>query len=143
MMAKVEEVQRKVHNILTSEFGTVTTDKEGAFRFPYQSTVVNVRVEEFGTDETLVKFDGLIAMDSKSGASVYEWCNENNESIAFGTIVHLHSGKNNLTILKHAILGDFLDPAELMTALKGIVLLADDLDDKFISQFGGKRYEDI
>jgi hypothetical protein len=142
-MATVVEVQRKVHNILTSEFGTVTVDKDGAFRFPYQSTVVNVSVEDFGEGETLIKLDGLIALDSKSGAAVYEWCNQQNAAIAFGTVVHLESGKNNLTILKHAILGDFLDPAELFNALRGIVLLADDLDDKFISKFGGKRYDDI
>jgi hypothetical protein len=142
-MATVAEVQKKVHNILTSELGSVTTDKEGAFRFPYQSTVVNVSVEDFGDNETLIKLDGLIALDSKSGASVYEWCNEQNIRIAFGTVTHIGSGKNNVTILKHAILGDFLDPAELLMALRGIVLLADDLDDKFISLFGGKRYEDI
>jgi hypothetical protein len=142
-MATVAEVQKKVHNILTSELGSVTTDKEGAFRFPYQSTVVNVSVEDFGNNETLIKLDGLIALDSKSGASVYEWCNEQNIRIAFGTVTHIGSGKNNVTVLKHAILGDFLDPAELLMALRGIVLLADDLDDKFISLFGGKRYEDI
>jgi hypothetical protein len=100
-------------------------------------------VEDFGDNETLIKLDGLIALDSKSGASVYEWCNEQNIRIAFGTVTHIGSGKNNVTILKHAILGDFLDPAELLMALRGIVLLADDLDDKFISLFGGKRYEDI
>lgn len=142
-MATVAEIQRKVHNILTSEFGSVTTDKDGTFKFPYESTVVNVSVEDFGDDGTLVKLDGLIALDSKSGAAVYEWCNQQNASIAFGTVVHMESGKNNLTILKHAILGDFLDPAELLTALRGVVFLADDLDDKFISRFGGKRYDDI
>ena len=142
-MATVAEVQRKVHNILTSEFGSVTVDKDGAFRFPYQSTVVNVSVEDFGDNETLVKLDGLIALDSKSGAAVYEWCNQQNGAIAFGSVVHMESGKNNITIIKHAILGDFLDPAELFAALRGIVILADDLDDKFIAKFGGKRYEDI
>jgi hypothetical protein len=142
-MATVSEVQRKVHNILTSEFGSVTVDKDGGFRFPYQSTVVNVSVEDFGENETLVQLDGLIALDSKSGASVYEWCNQINSSIAFGTVVHLESGKNNVTIIKYALLGDFLDPEELFNALRGIVLLADKLDDQFISTFGGKRYEDI
>jgi hypothetical protein len=142
-MATVAEVQKKVHNILTSEFGSVTTDKEGAFRFPYQSTVINISVEDFGDNETLVKLDGLIALDSKSGAAVFEWCNEQNVGLAFGSIAHIQSGKNNLTILKHAILGDFLDPAELLMALRGIVIMADVLDDKFISKFGGKRYEDI
>jgi hypothetical protein len=142
-MATVAEVQRKVHNILTSEIGSVTVDKDGAFRFPYQSTVVNVSVEEFGENETLVKLDGLIALDSQSSPAVYEWCNQQNVAIAFGTVVHMQSEKTNITMLKHAILGDFLDPAELFTALKGVVFLADDLDDKFISLFGGKRYEDI
>ena len=142
-MATVAEVQRKVHNILTSEIGSVTVDKDGAFRFPYQSTVVNVSVEEFGENETLVKLDGLIALDSQSSPAVYEWCNQQNVAIAFGAVVHMQSEKTNITMLKHAILGDFLDPAELFTALKGVVFLADDLDDKFISLFGGKRYEDI
>jgi hypothetical protein len=142
-MATVSEVQRKVHNILTSEFGSVTVDKDGGFRFPYESTVVNVSVEDFGENETLVQLDGLIALDSKSGASVYEWCNQMNSSIAFGTVVHLESGKNNVTIIKYALLGDFLDPEELFNALRGIVILADKLDDQFISTFGGKRYKDI
>ncbi len=141
-MASVADVQRKVHNILTSEIGSVTVDKDGSFRFPYQSTVVNVSVEDFGNNETLIKLDGLIALDSSSGAAVYEWCNQQNAAIAFGTVVHLESGKNNVTIIKHAILGDFLDPAELFTALRGLIFLADDLDDKFISKFGGQRYQD-
>jgi hypothetical protein len=141
-MASVADVQRKVHNILASEIGSVTVDKDGSFRFPYQSTVVNVSVEDFGNNETLIKLDGLIALDSSSGAAVYEWCNQQNAAIAFGTVVHLESGKNNVTIIKHAILGDFLDPAELFTALRGLIFLADDLDDKFISKFGGQRYQD-
>ena len=142
-MATVAEVQRKVHNILTSEIGSVTVDKDGDFRFPYESTVVNISVEDFGNNETLIKLDGLIAMDSKSGASVFEWCNQINAALAFGAVVHMESGKSNITIIKHAILGDFLDPAELFTALRGLILLADDLDDKFISKFGGKRYKDL
>jgi hypothetical protein len=141
-MASVADVQRKVHNILASEIGSVTVDKDGSFRFPYQSTVVNVSVEDFGDNETLIKLDGLIALDSSSGAAVYEWCNQQNAAIAFGTVVHLESGKNNVTIIKHAILGDFLDPAELFTALRGLIFLADDLDDKFIAKFGGQRYQD-
>jgi hypothetical protein len=141
-MASVADVQRKVHNILASEIGSVTVDKDGSFRFPYQSTVVNVSVEDFGNNETLIKLDGLIALDSSSGAAVYEWCNQQNAAIAFGTVVHMESGKNNVTIIKHAILGDFLDPAELFTALRGLIFLADDLDDKFISKFGGQRYQD-
>lgn len=141
-MASVAEVQRKVHNILASEIGSVTVDRDGSFRFPYQSTVVNVSVEDFGDNETLIKLDGLIALDSSSGPAVYEWCNQQNAAIAFGTVVHLESGKNNVTIIKHAILGDFLDPAELFTALRGLIFLADDLDDKFIAKFGGQRYQD-
>jgi hypothetical protein len=142
-MATVAEVQSKVQNILTSEFGSVTVDKDGDFRFPYQSTVVTVSVEDFGDNETLVKLDGLIAFDSKSGAAVYEWCNQQNGPIFFGSVVHVGSRKKNLTIIKHAILGDFLDPAELLAALRAVVFLANDLGDKFISKFGGKRYEDF
>ena len=42
----------------------------------------------------------------------------------------------------HALLGDFLDPDELIGAVRDHVHTADELDDIVHDRFGGKRYTD-
>lgn len=142
-MSQVDKVKKKVHKLLTDEFGKVILDKEGKYEFPYESTLMTVEVNEFMGDQTLVEFVALIAMDSKSNADVLAWCNSKNMSLRLGSVYHMQSGKNNLTLLGHSILGDDLDPPELFTSLRLLTVVADSLDDEFIAEFGGKRYEDI
>jgi hypothetical protein len=142
-MSQVDKVTKSVHRLLTDTFGRVIVNADGKFEFPYESTVLHVGVTEFLEDQTLIEFDAFIAADSKSNIEVYEWCNALNTTLKFGTMIHLVSGKQNLTILRHAILGDDLDEAELLTCLRMLFLVADKLDDEFVSEFGGKRYGDI
>jgi hypothetical protein len=142
-MPQVDKVTKNVHKLLTDTFGKVTVNSEGRYEFPYESTIMHVGVTEFLEDQTLIEFDALIAADSKSNAEVVEWCNTANMNLKFGTVCHMASGKQNLTILRHAILGDDLDPEELLTCLRMLTLIADKFDDEFVSKFGGKRYEDI
>jgi len=142
-MATVRAVTKVVQDYLTKEFGSISVTDTGKFQFPYESTVINVGVLDFGDNQTLVEFDALIALDSKSNADVYEWCNNINFSLNIGTVVHVPAGKNNLTIIKYAIFGDDLDPAELLTSLSLIVVAADGLDDIFVQKFGGKKYSHI
>ena len=42
----------------------------------------------------------------------------------------------------HTIMGDYLDPAELVTAVGAVMYTADDLDEIVHERFGGKRYTD-
>ena len=142
-MSQVDKVKKQVHKLLTDEFGKVILDKEGKYEFPYESTLMTVEVNEFMDNQTLVEFVALIAMDSKSNADVFAWCNSKNMMLRLGSVYHMQSGKNNLTLLGHSILGDDLDPAELFTSLRLLTIVADSLDDEFIAEFGGKRYEDI
>jgi hypothetical protein len=142
-MSQVDRVTKNVHKLLTDKFGKVIVNADGRFEFPYESTILHVEVLEFLEVQTLIQFDALIAADSKSNADVLEWCNTANMTLKFGTMTHIASGKQNVTILKHAILGDNLDADELFTSLRMLILVADKLDDEFVSEFGGKRYEDI
>jgi hypothetical protein len=142
-MSQVDKVTKNVHKLLTDKFGKVTVNVDGRYEFPYESTIMHVEVTEFLEDQTLVEFDALIAADSKSNADVLSWCNTANVNLKFGTMIHIISEGRNLTILRHALLGDDLDPDELFTTLRMLILVADEFDDEFISLFGGKRYEDI
>ena len=142
-MSQLDKVKKNVHKLLTDKFGKVTVNAEGKYEFPYESTLMTIEVNEFGSDQTLVEFVALIAMDSKSNADVMTWCNSANMALRLGSVYHMQSGKNNLTLLGHSILGDDLDPAELFTSLRLVAIVANELDDDFIAEFGGKRYEDI
>jgi hypothetical protein len=42
----------------------------------------------------------------------------------------------------HTLLGDYLDPAELVTAVGAVMYTADDLDEVVHTRFGGKRFSD-
>ncbi|MFT4089006.1 MAG: hypothetical protein QM658_17985, partial [Gordonia sp. (in: high G+C Gram-positive bacteria)] len=44
--------------------------------------------------------------------------------------------------LKHNLLGDFLDPEELMSAVYGLAFVADDVDDELKAKFGGLRFHE-
>jgi hypothetical protein len=142
-VSQVDKVKKKVHKLLTDEFGKVIVDAAGKYEFPYESTLMTVEVNEFLDDQTLVEFAALIAIDSKSNSDVLAWCNAKNMALRLGSVYHMQDGKSNLTLLGHSILGDDLDPAELFTSLKLLTVVADGLDDEFIAEFGGKRYEDI
>ena len=140
-MSSVSKVQKRVQDILSSELGSVRVSADGSIKVPYESTMVNISVEEWLNDQSIVVLTGIIASDSQSNASVYEWINTQNSGLRMGNIYHL-PGKKNFTILSYSLLGDFLDPDELTNALRAVVLLADKLDDEFIQKFGGSRYAD-
>lgn len=140
---QVDKVKKIVNKLLLDQFGKVTADAEGKYEFPYESTLMTVQVTEFLEGQTLIEFTALIAVDSKSNSDVLAWCNAKNMALRIGSAYHVQDGKNNLTLLGHAILGDDLDPAELFTSLRMLTIVADQLDDEFIGKFGGKRYEDI
>lgn len=142
-MPQLDKVKNTVHKLLTDEFGRVTVDASGKYEFPYESTVMTVEVTEFLGEQTLIEFTAIIAFDSQSNSDVLAWCNSKNSALRIGSVYHLQEGSKNLTLLGHAILGDDLDPAELFTSLRMLTVVADQLDDEFVSQFGGKRYEDI
>lgn len=142
-MSSVAKVQKKVLDILSSEFGSVNVSSDGSIRIAHESTMVTVDIEEWINGQTVVEIAGVIARDSKSNSAVYEWVNERNITLKFGSIVHIPAETKNITVLKHSLLGDFLDPAELTNALLAVVFVADELDDQFISKFGGERFIDF
>jgi hypothetical protein len=45
-------------------------------------------------------------------------------------------------VLQYSLLGNFLDPEELLNALRAVVLMADILDDEVTKEFGGRKYSD-
>lgn len=144
-MSNLAKVREKVQSILTSNLGQIQLGKEGDFRIEYESTMVTVSVSESG-DWTFVSIMSPIAVNSQPSVDVFEWCNFVNMTMEFGKVIHSFDpdseGKKNMTIVKHVLLGNTLDPDELLQSLVSVVSAANELDEIFVERFGGSRYID-
>lgn len=144
-MSNMAKVREKVQNILTSKLGQIQLGREGEFRIEYESTMASVSVNEMG-DWILVNITSPIAFNSAHNSEVYEWCNFVNMTLEFGTVIHSFNpesdAKQNMTIVKHVLLGNTLDPDELIHALVSVISAANTFDEVFVERFGGTRYLD-
>jgi len=145
IMATVSQVQKKVQSILSTELGSVKVDADGDIRIDYESTSVRIAVEQYGdsADETVVEITGVLSFETPASPKLYKWINDKNALIKFGTIYHLESKSGTLVLLQYSILGDFLDPEELLNAVRVVVMIANKLDDEVVEEFGGKRVVDL
>lgn len=143
-MSKVSQVQKKVQSILSSELGSVNVDADGNLKISYESTLLMIKTHEFGDkgDETMIEMTGVVTMDTPASPKLYKYLNEQNSSLHFGSLHHLDGKKSTLILLKYCILGDYLDPEELLNAVRATVLMSDLLDDDIVKEFGGTRFID-
>ena len=140
-MASVKQVQSKVQSILTTELGSVRVAADNEIKITYESTLVTVAVEDYGNNETIVVLTAIVTSETKETPALYKYLNDTNAGLRFGSLQYL-PGKTSFLILQYSILGDFLDPEELLNALRVVVLVADKLDDEIVGKFGGKRFID-
>jgi hypothetical protein len=140
-MSSVKQVQSKVQSILTTELGSVRVGADNQIKINYESTLVTVEVEDYGNDETIVVLTAIVSTETKESPALYKYLNDTNSGLRFGSLQFLN-GSPSVLILQYSILGDFLDPEELLNALRAVVLVADKLDDEIVGKFGGKRFID-
>lgn len=144
-MSNLNKTRDKVQTILTSKLGKIQLDRDGNFRIEYESTMANISVKE-SDDWTLIEVTSPIAFNSNHSSEIFEFCNLLNMTLEFGTVIYSYDpngdSKQNMTIIKHVLLGNTLDPDELMNAVIAVIKTADDIDEVFVNKFGGQRYLD-
>jgi hypothetical protein len=118
-------------------------------RFNDVSTQMNVRVLDWGKNadgdpRSLVRLSSPILWEVDPSPALFEWMAKS--SYYFGHLAaHDDSsapGKLFL-VMSHTLLGDYLDEAELSSALYAILGTANELDDELQARFGGKRLADF
>lgn len=146
-MATVDVTTQKVQRILATSFSGVTLAEDG-FNLTHGSTMVHVSVADFGKDpdgnpSSVVRIAALVARDVKPTNEFYKWAATDGQQVLFGSVTVLPQDDGNcLVLFDHSLLGDYLDPAELASAVVMVALTADDFDDIVHSRFGGKRFTD-
>ncbi len=147
-MATVEAVTQKVQRILANAYNDVRLTKTG-FSVPYGSSTVFIEIRDWGKDthgdpQTLVYLWAPLGREVPMTPDLFKWVATTAQEKYFGS-AHAYpgdDGKPGSVIFEHTLLGDFLDPMELETAVTMLYFSADALDEIVHDQFGGKRYKD-
>ena len=147
-MATVEVTQQKVQRILAAEFSSVMLDGDG-FRIEFGTTNVRIGVKDFGKDKdgnpsSVVTVSGLVGRDITPTPEFYEWAaTEGRQRYIGGVTVFKNADTGKcIAVYDHALLGDYLDPAELASAVALCRNAADEFDEIVHDRFGGLRYTD-
>ena len=145
----VDVISAKVQRMLISEFGNVRLTKDGGFAIDIGSTVVFIEIKEWTPDKennprSLVYMWAPLGRDVKQSPELYEWAATEGRAKWFGGVVVSKNKDADTAFVTydHTLLGNFVDPDELYSAVYMVAWTADDLDDVVTTKFGGKRYTD-
>lgn len=147
-MATLDATTQRVQRILVGEFNDVRLKKDGGFYLEYGSSVVYVVPREWAPDSdgnprSLVQVYAPIGRDVTSTPELYRWAATEGQTSFFGSVTVLEADAGKCALMfDQTLLGDYLDPAELTTAVYAVIFTADELDDVVHTKFGGKRYTD-
>jgi hypothetical protein len=152
-MANADATMMKVQRILTGPMG-LRISLQGStisVTFTDSSTRVNLSVVDWGTNKagdpsSLVQLSSPILWEVDPSPGLYEWIAKEGGNYYFGHVAAYDDssapGKLFL-MMKHTLLGDYLDEEELHWALYSLLGTADKLDDELKEKFGGKRLADF
>ena len=106
---------------------------------------VRLRERQLKGDSTsaLVDVFAPVLLDVKPSPELWEYVAKNTDNWIFGHLSAEPTDDGTVTlILSHRLLGDYLDPEELKTAVGGIAVSADEVDDELRQRFGGRRFHE-
>lgn len=145
----VDVIHAKVQRMLVDAFNDVRLTKDGGFALPMGSTIVYVEIKEWTPDKddnprSLVYLWAPLGRSVPITPELYEWAATEGRQKWFGGVAvqKNEDGKTAFVTYDHTLLGNFVDPDELSSAVNMVGWTADDLDDVVTTKYGGKRYSD-
>lgn len=143
MAGDVAATISKVKQYLTENFDDVSIAPNGCYSLRRGSARIFVTVRTHDdTDWTWVTLEAPLLSNVKETPEVFEHVALHSDDFIFG---HLSAARTNsgLDIMfTHTLLGDFLDEDELVKAVGGMLVIADNMDDELAEIFGGDRFHD-
>ena len=140
---EVERVRAKVREYLTAVFDDVQIDANGECSITYGSAHVGIPVRIFDEDSTAVHIEAPLVTGATASPELFHFVATSADDYDFGHLGVREDGDGQATItFSHSLLGDFLDDAELRTAVVAVSFYGDQLDDDLAARFGGKVFDD-
>lgn len=143
MAGDVAATRSKVEQYLTENFEDVDIAPDSSYSLRRGSARIFVTVRTHDdTDWTWVTLEAPLLSNVKETSDVFEHVALHGDDFIFGHLSAVRTD-NGLDIqFTHALLGDFLDEDELVKAVRGMLVIADNMDDELAEIFGGDRFHD-
>lgn len=130
-----EETFRKVEEYLEELFDDPYLDPEGGhFYVRYGTTVLEISVEPYGDEEAVVTIMSYCVQDVEVDEELLAGLLELNHQLAFGSFSML----GNDIFFSHSLLGQNLQPRDLLRTITSVATIADDYDDRIVEKYGGQ-----
>lgn len=140
-MDQLARTKDNVRNILLAHTGNAEEDADGDIGYRNGSTVAFVRVSPWFDDHTVVFIFSHLANNVPPSPELFEFVARRSNSFVMGHLGCTELDNGTVRVhMGHTLLGDYLDPQELIDALDGILGSADELDDEIVSRFGGETF---
>ena len=142
-MTDAAAVKERVQAYLTSA-GPVQIDDKGRYSLESGSTRTFVEVMPHPDGKvSLVMVTAVVLFEVPLTPELFRHVALHTDDWVFGHlfVTEGEDGKG-MVLMRHMLMGDYLDKDELMYVVFGITGVADDLDEKLKEQFGGKTYEE-
>jgi hypothetical protein len=136
---RVAALRGKVHGYLSRLVGEVRTDAAGRFVFSEGSAQVVVSCEEWPeVDNTVVRLTAPVVLRVPPDPEVFRFVATHGNDFAFARLWVEEAESGELAVFAGwTLVGDDLDPAEMMAAARIVAVAADHLDDQLKERFGG------
>ena len=141
----VEEVKEKVRRILTDHFGSVRVNRDGVVFFENESAIGIVEVVDWGDGDTIVKVQSPLLRDVDLTPEVFRWVAVEGQQKWFAharVSVDADNPRKGAILWEYDILGNALDPEELMHCVGAVMAVANEIDDDLQKRFGGRKGSD-
>ena len=134
------ETLQRVGEYLSELFEDPFLDPENDHYYVgYGSTVLEVSVEPYGPEETIVRITAYCVQDVEMKGELATGLLELNHELPFGAF-ELVGGD---IFCSHALFGRGLNRASLLGAIAAVATTSDDYDDRIVAKYGGNTALDL
>lgn len=143
MAVETSMLKDYVERLLTGFVGPVPveTDEDGDLTFRYKSVQVYIRVSNVSGDGIVAVFS-ITNCDVPPSPELFRWVATRADDLLFGHVAASEAPAGVVVAVRHALLGDYLDPQELFTAVNNVTGIAAEVASEVRNQFGGRLFTD-
>jgi hypothetical protein len=122
---------------MLAPFDDVDVLGDGTCSLSYGSARVVVSVGTFDDDQPVVHVRSEAVTGATPSPELYRWVATNHADLGHFAVVDEADGTATI-VFSHALVGEFLNPAELRLTVVAVAFTADHFDDDLAARFGGE-----
>jgi len=133
------ETFRKVEEYLSELFEEPFFEPdEGHFYVRYGTTVLEISVEAYGPEESVVTIMSYCVQDVEVDEELMVSLLELNNQLAIGAFSMVGSD----IFFSRSLFGRDLEPRDLLRAITSVATVSDDYDDRIVAEYGGQTAQE-